>query len=82
MSEQEGYYLALHIDVEDAPDATIEVELVGGTHGPVELDSDRVCVFRITDFATQSIRITATVDGQDTTKVYSLSGLHETINEE
>ena len=75
VSEQEGYFLALHIDA-NTDDATITVELVGGTHRPVELDSDRTIILRITDTTTQSIRITATADGySDFTKTYSLTGI-------
>lgn len=73
-SEQSGNYLALHFDTNE-PDTTITVELVGGVHGPVDLDSDRVCIFRITDASTQSIKVTTSKDDDIVTKIYDISNL-------
>jgi len=41
----------LHFEVEDHDDAVITVQLSKGVHGPSTLDSDGICVFRITDAA-------------------------------
>lgn len=73
-AEQSGNYIALHIDT-DVEGSTITVELIGGDHGPVELDSDRTCIFRIKG-KNQKIKITATKTGYPTvTKTYTLGGL-------
>ena len=72
-AEQQGNYLALHIDSDE--DTTITVELIGGTHGPVTLDSDRTLIVRLRN-KQQKIKITVTKDGYDTiTRTYTLAGL-------
>ena len=54
---QEGNYLVLRVDTDDEDDE-ITVELTGGITGhPVELDSDRNIVLRITDPATQLVKV-------------------------
>ena len=74
-NEQSGNYMALHIEVEDEPDATITVELVGGIHGPVVLDPDGLIIFRIRS-TEQSIKITASKEGyDDTVQTFTLTGL-------
>lgn len=60
--EQNGNYLALHFEVEDVNDATITVQLTKGKHGVTTLDSDGICIFRITDPA-QEIIVTASKTG-------------------
>lgn len=73
-AEQQGNYLVLHIDT-DVEGATIEVELIGGKHGPVTLDSDRTLISRISN-KSQKIKITASKEGYPTvSKTYSLGGL-------
>lgn len=73
-AEQQGNYIALHIDT-DAEDSTITVELIGGEHGPVTLDSDRTIIIRIKN-KSQKIKITASKDGYPTVeKTYTLAGL-------
>lgn len=73
-AEQSGHYLALHIDTA-VEGSTIVVELVGGVHAPVTLDSDRTIILRIKN-KFQKIKITASKEGYDTvTKTYTLSGL-------
>lgn len=73
-AEQEGHYLALHIDTDTAADS-ITVQLIGGDHGPVELDSDRTNIFRIKN-KQEKIKIVAKKDGYpDTVKIYDLSGV-------
>jgi len=75
VEEQSGNYLVLHIDANSA-NAVITVELVGGVHGPVVLDNDRTCIFRITNKDTQSIKITAEKDGfNPDIRTYKLTGL-------
>ena len=73
-TEQQGNYLVLHIDT-DVEGATIEVELIGGKHGPVTLDSDRTLISRISN-KSQKIKITASKEGYPTvSKTYTLGGL-------
>lgn len=72
-SEQEGHYLALKFDVTPA-DAVTTVELVGGTKGPVTLDSDMNIVLLIKN-NTQSIKVVSTKNGASTTKTYALTNL-------
>ncbi len=75
VSEQSGHYLVLHCDVPDLNDEIITVEVVGGTHGPVTLDSDHVAVLRIAN-TTQSVKFTASKNGNKTySKTYSLTNL-------
>jgi hypothetical protein len=73
-SEQSGNYLALKIEAEPAEAETV-VELVGGTKGPVALDDDMNIVLLIKNKDTQSIKVTATHNGESITKIYGLSGL-------
>lgn len=73
-AEQEGHYLALHIDTE-VEGATITAEIIGGDHGPVTLDSDRTLIVRIKHKG-QKIKIVASkTDYPTITKVYTLAGL-------
>ena len=72
--EQQGNYLALHF--EDETGATTVVELVGGKHGPVTLDSDKICIFQIADTEKQTIKVTTSKDGSSVTKIYGLQRLN------
>lgn len=73
-NEQSGNYLALKFEVSDG--ATTTVQLIGGTvKNPITLDSDKNCVFRITDRNTQKIKVVTTLGDESITKVYSLAGL-------
>lgn len=73
-AEQQGNYLVLHIDT-DVEDATIEVELIGGAHGSVTLDSDHTIILRIKN-KFQKIKITASKEGYPTvSKTYTLGGV-------
>lgn len=70
-AEQEGNYLALKVETDNAEDV-ITVELLGGTVGhPVTLDSDRNIVLRI---ANTTQRVKVVVNGT-ATKTYELTGL-------
>lgn len=75
-AEQEGNYLALHATAEPS-DATITVELIGGTSGKgaVKLDPDGIALLRITNKNTQKVKFVATKDGTIETITYGLTGL-------
>lgn len=73
-SLQSGNYLALHYATDEDVDSIV-VELVGGSSGPVTLDDDGLHVLRITDPASQSIRVTLVRGVETASKVYSLAGL-------
>lgn len=73
--EQSGNYLVIRSEVPDAEDATITVEVVGGTKGPVTLDPDGIMVARIAN-KQQKIRVVASLDGYESyTRTFVLSGL-------
>lgn len=72
--EQSGHYLALKYDTVPAADKVV-VELIGGTKGPVTLDSDRIHVLLIKNKDTQSIKVTATKGELSTTETYTLTKL-------
>ena len=69
---QSGHYLALHATAEAG--ATITVELVGGTSGPVTLDTDGISIGRVTS-TEQSVRFVASLNGMTQTKTFALSDL-------
>lgn len=76
VEEQSGNYLVLHADISGDDAVTITVELVGGTSGPVTLDSDRVIVLRIRNKDTQSVRVTASKLGyKDAVQNFTLTDL-------
>lgn len=68
-AEQEGNYLALHVDYEGEED--VYVEVVNGYSGPTKLDEDKIIILRIADKDTQSIKVTA----GDLLATYDISGL-------
>ena len=74
VEEQSGNYLAIH--AADANADSVTVELVGGTKGPVTLDSDGLIVLRIANKDTQSVKVTSYKNGvAKDVKTYSLTGL-------
>lgn len=75
-SEQDGNFLALQMDTSFTAEK-ITVELVNGKVGhPVELDSDKNIVIRITNKDTQYIEVVAyAADGRTKTKTYYLTNL-------
>lgn len=80
-AEQVGHYLAVKCTADEGD--TIVLDLIGGTHGPVTLDDDGICIIRITDPATQQLKYTATgADGSTETKLWKLTGLTLTPAEE
>lgn len=72
--EDSGNYLVIHCESE-TDDATITVEVVGGTSGPQTLDEDGIIICRIADKDAQSIRVIATAGGKTNVHNYRLSGL-------
>lgn len=72
-AEQSGNFIALHFECDEAEE--IVVEVVNGTHGPVKLDEDGICIFRIADKDTQSIKATATKGAIKDVKTFDLTGL-------
>lgn len=71
--EQSGNYLALKVDAPE--EAIIVVDLIGGTKGAVELDSDRNIVLKIANKDAQSIEITMEQGDDIVEKTYTLSDL-------
>lgn len=78
-AESYGNYLALKCTAESG--SVITAELIGGIHGEVTLDSDGLIIFRIAS-NTQSVKITATKDGVAQTKIYALTNLVLTLNDD
>lgn len=73
--EASGNYLAIHAEVPDVDGVTITAEIVGGTHGPVTLDSDGILVARIKS-TTQKVKFIASKTGYpNVTKTFRLNGL-------
>ena len=76
VAEQSGNYLAIHCTVPDTTPDRITVEVVNGTSGERELESDGLIVLRIADKTTQSVRVKAYKNGLATvTKTFTLTGL-------
>ena len=72
----EGNYLALHFETPDVSGSTITVQLMNGVVGPQVLDVDGICIFRVTDKSSQTIKVVASKDGYNSVmKVYDLKGL-------
>ena len=72
---QSGNYIALKFVITPA-DAVTTVEVVGGTSGPATLDSDLNAVLKISDIATQQIRVISQKAGYQTkTVILDISGL-------
>lgn len=64
--EKSGNFLSLTFDGMNAD--KIEMELEGGDHpGPVDVTSDKFCVFRIKDKTKQKIKVTATKNDDEST---------------
>ena len=71
---QSGNYLALKFAVTEGSTVTVELSN-GAAGGPVTLDEDMNCVFRVTSTA-QTITVVVTgTDGDTLTRVYKLNGL-------
>lgn len=72
VAQQSGNYLVLSFAHSDG--ATTTVEIIGGTSGPVALDSDMVHIARIAN-TDQKIKVVTTLDDETVTKIYSLNSL-------
>lgn len=73
---QKGNFLALSFDSDPSADK-MTVEFIGAqiSHGEQELDSDKDCVFRVTDKDAQSIVFRAYKKGEVTRRTYNLKKL-------
>ena len=74
-TEQEGNFLALKVEADVIDDVTTVVELVGGTKGPVTLDSDMNIVLHIQNKDTEKVKVSRKKDGLSEDKIYSLTNL-------
>lgn len=74
VNEQEGNYLALSVAANDA-DATITVELLGGSSPVCKNAGGNNWVMRVTNSMSQQVRISAVAGRDSATKIYSLDGL-------
>ena len=72
---QEGNFLAFKVAPSLGEDATYTIEIIGGDHGPVQLDSNMNAVIRIKSNSTQSLKIVGTVDEKSVERIYSFAGL-------
>ena len=73
-AEQAGNYLVVKCTADEGD--TIVLDLIGGTHGPVTLDSDGICIIRVTNKDTQKLKYTATgADGSTEEHIWNLTGL-------
>lgn len=74
-AEQEGNYLALHIDTGEIECDRITIMLVGGDYPAKDIDlSDNIVVLRIKNTAEQ-VQIVAYKDDKAVSKFYSLTNL-------
>ena len=74
--EDSGNYLVIHAEVPDVDDVTLTVEVVGGVHGPQTLDSDGICICRIANKNSQTIKVVASKTGYTpVTRIFTLAGL-------
>lgn len=72
--EAAGHFVALKaVNVPEG--AVVTVEVINGEHGPVTLDSDLNCILRIKNPASQSIKITASLNGKTESRTYALNQL-------
>jgi hypothetical protein len=73
-AEQAGNYLVVKCTADEGD--TIVLDLIGGTHGPVTLDEDGICIIRVTNKDTQKLKYTATgADGSTEEHIWNLTGL-------
>lgn len=73
--EESGNFLVLHFATEEEG-STITCELINGVHGPTTLDADGLCIFRIANKSTQTIKVVASKEGYtDTVRYLSLKHL-------
>lgn len=71
VNERTGSFIALK--AEEVPEnAEVQIEVVGGTHGPTTLDSDLNIIVHITNKDTQKIKMTSSLGNFTYEKVYDL----------
>lgn len=74
VEEQSGNFLALKFG--DTDGAVTKIQLLGGKNpNPVTLDSDMNAVLRITNKATQRLKVFTTLNGETVTRIFSLTSL-------
>lgn len=74
--EDSGNYLVIHCEVPDVEGVTYTVEVVGGVHGPQTLDEDGICICRIANKNSQTIKVVASKTGYESvTRTFTLTGL-------
>lgn len=74
-AEQEGNYLALHIDTGDVTPDRVTIMIVGGDYPAKDIDlSDNIVVLRIKNTA-QQVQVVAYKDGRAAAKLYDLRNL-------
>lgn len=74
---QSGNYMCVKFATVPA-DATVTIQMIGGAvvRNPVELDSDRNAILRVSDKDNQQLKVVASKTGYNTlTSVYSLTDL-------
>lgn len=72
-TEQEGNYLVLKFEAD--PESVTTVEVVGGSKGPVILDSDMMHIMLIKNKDTQDVRVVSKKGDLTADKTYDLSKL-------
>lgn len=74
-AEQEGNYLALHIDTGDVTPDRVTIMIVGGEHPAKDVDmSDGIVILRIKN-TSQQVQVVAYKDGRAAAKLYDLKNL-------
>ena len=77
---QSGNYLALKFEHSEGATTTVELIPAYSNVGPVPLDHEMTCVFRITDKNKQKLKVVSTLGDDVVTKMFSLTGLNcETV---
>lgn len=74
-AEQEGNYLALHIDTGTVTPDRVTIMIVGGEHPAKDVDmSDGIVILRIKN-TSQQVQVVAYKDGRAAAKLYDLKNL-------
>ena len=75
-TDDTGNYIVMRVTGYDLSIDDCEVELVGGSEEPIEItNNNQNVIYRINDKANQKIKITTTIDEEEYSKVYDLSGM-------
>ena len=74
-AEQEGNYLALHIDTGSVTPDRVTIMIVGGEHPAKDVDmSDGIVILRIKN-TNQQVQVVAYKDGRAAARLYDLRAL-------